>query len=48
MLNGLAAVLAFDVGLLVTFVGDDLILPLVQQAWGGAIGPPSAAVDESN
>lgn len=32
--EGLAAVLAHDIGLLNAFVGEDLILPLVQQAWG--------------
>jgi hypothetical protein len=31
--EGLAAVLAHDIGLLTTFVGEDLVLPLVQQAW---------------
>lgn len=31
---GLAAVLAHNIGLLSGFVGEDLILPLVQQAWG--------------
>jgi hypothetical protein len=33
---GLAAVLTHDIGLLSTFVGEDLVLPLVQQAWGMA------------
>jgi len=32
--QGLAAVLAHNIGLLNTFVGEDLVLPLVQQAWG--------------
>jgi hypothetical protein len=32
--EGLAAVLAHHIGLLNTFVGEDLVLPLVQQAWG--------------
>jgi hypothetical protein len=32
--EGLAAVLAHKIGLLNTFVGEDLVLPLVQQAWG--------------
>jgi hypothetical protein len=31
---GLAALLAHNIGLLSTFVGEDLVLPLVQQAWG--------------
>jgi hypothetical protein len=32
--EGLAAVLAHNIGLLNTLVGEDLVLPLVQQAWG--------------
>jgi len=32
--EGLAAVLAHNIGLLNTFVGEDMVLPLVQQAWG--------------
>lgn len=32
--DGLAAVLAHNIALLNTFVGEDLVLPLVQQAWG--------------
>ena len=32
--EGLAAVLAHNIGLLSAFVGEDLVLPLVQQAWG--------------
>ena len=38
--EGLAAVLAYKIGLLSAFVGEDLVLPLVQQAWGvsGASG----------
>ncbi len=31
---GLATVLAHNIGLLSAFVGEDLVLPLVQQAWG--------------
>jgi hypothetical protein len=38
--DGLAAVLANHIGLLSLFIGEDFVLPLVQQAWGGA---PSAA-----
>ncbi len=34
LVAGLAAVLAHNIGLLSGFVGEDLILPLVQQAWG--------------
>jgi hypothetical protein len=38
--DGLATVLAHNIGLLSAFVGEDLVLPLVQQAWGvsGASG----------
>jgi hypothetical protein len=32
--EGLAAVLAHNIELLSGFVGEDLVLPLVQQAWG--------------
>jgi hypothetical protein len=32
--EGLAAVLAHNIELLVVLVGEDLVLPLVQQAWG--------------
>ncbi|MGH9140301.1 MAG: hypothetical protein ACRD2I_04060 [Vicinamibacterales bacterium] len=35
--DGLAAVLAHNIGLLSTFVGEDLVLPLVQEAWGTAM-----------
>jgi hypothetical protein len=34
LLDGFAAVMAYDIGLLIEFVGEDLILPLVQKAWG--------------
>jgi hypothetical protein len=38
--EGLATVLAHNIELLSAFVGEDLVLPLVQQAWGvsGASG----------
>jgi len=32
--EGMAAVFAHNIGLLAAFVGEDLVLPLVQQAWG--------------
>jgi hypothetical protein len=32
--EGLAAVLAHNIGLLNALVGEDLVVPLVQQAWG--------------
>ena len=37
--EALASVLAHNIGLLNTFVGEDLVLPLVQQAWGVIDGP---------
>jgi len=36
MAQGLAAVLAYDIGLLSTFIGEDLVMPLVEEAWGDA------------
>ena len=33
LVEGLATVLAQNIGLLSTFVGEDLVLPLVQEAW---------------
>jgi hypothetical protein len=38
--DGLTTVLAHNIGLLSAFVGEDLVMPLVQQAWGvsGASG----------
>jgi hypothetical protein len=41
--NGLAAVLAHQIGLLSAFVGEDLVLPLVQQAWGPVMSAEEAA-----
>lgn len=41
--EGLAAVLAHNIGLLNAFVGEDLVLPLVQQAWGVADTPRTEA-----
>lgn len=35
--EGLAGILAHDIGLLSAFVGEDLVLPLVQEAWGTAM-----------
>jgi hypothetical protein len=32
--EGLGAILAHDIALLSTFIGEDFVLPLVQQAWG--------------
>jgi hypothetical protein len=37
--EGLAAVLAHNIGLLNALVGEDLVLPLVQQAWGVVDAP---------
>jgi hypothetical protein len=39
--DSLAAVLAHNIGLLSAFVGEDLVLPLVQQAWGVGGAPGS-------
>ena len=33
---GLSAVLAHDIGLLIAFIGEDVVMPLVQDAWGDA------------
>ena len=33
---GLGAVLAHDIGLLTAFIGEDFVMPLVQDAWGDA------------
>ena len=32
--EGLAAVLAHEIGLLGAFIGEDFVMPLVQEAWG--------------
>jgi hypothetical protein len=32
--EGLAAVLAHDIGLLSAFIGEDFVMPLVEAAWG--------------
>jgi hypothetical protein len=42
---GLATVLAHNIGLLTTFVGEDLVMPLVQQAWGVS-GVSSSELDQ--
>ena len=44
--EGFAAVLAHNIGLLSTFVGEDLVLPLVQQAWGDVTREASANEDD--
>jgi hypothetical protein len=41
--EGLAAVLAHNIGLLNTFLGEDLVLPMVQQAWGVTDAPRTEA-----
>jgi hypothetical protein len=44
--DGLAAVVAHAIGLLSTLIGDDLVMPLVYQAWGtAALGPPRAKTE---
>ena len=35
--EGLASVLAHDIGLLIEFIGDDLVMPLVEDAWGAPL-----------
>jgi hypothetical protein len=39
--EGLAAVLAVKIGLLIAFVGEDVVLPLVQQAWSVVDASPT-------
>jgi hypothetical protein len=39
--DGLAAVLAHDIGLLSEFIGEDLVMPLVQAAWEAAPTGPA-------
>jgi hypothetical protein len=34
--EGLAAVLAYDIGLLAALIGEDFVMPLVQEAWANA------------
>jgi hypothetical protein len=46
MQEGLAAVLAHEITLLSTFIGDDLIMPLVQEAWGTAATAETRARSE--
>jgi hypothetical protein len=46
--DGLAAILAHDIGLLSTFIGDDLVMPLVQEAWGTASVSDRPARTEGN
>jgi hypothetical protein len=46
--EGLAAVLAHDVGLLSTFIGDDLVMPLVEEAWATASLSDRPAKSEGN
>jgi hypothetical protein len=46
--EGLAAVLAHDIGLLATFIGEDFVMPLVQEAWGATVLPEGAARNEGD
>jgi hypothetical protein len=48
MADGLVALLAHDIGLLSTFIGDDLVMPLVQEAWGAASLGEGPARTEGN
>jgi hypothetical protein len=43
--EGLSEVLAFNIALLTTFVGEDVVVPLVQQAWG-VVGAPGTEGDQ--
>ena len=36
LVEGLAAILADEIGLLSAFIGDDVVLPLVEQSWAKA------------
>ena len=42
-LDGFATMLAHDIGLLTTLVGDDLVWPLVEKAWGSIGHLPTSA-----
>jgi hypothetical protein len=46
--DGLVAVLAHDIGLLNEFIGDDFVLPLVQQVWSGTVSPQRSVGPESD
>jgi hypothetical protein len=46
--DGLAALLANDIGLLSTFIGEDIVLPLVQQAWATFAASEQAAKTEGD
>jgi hypothetical protein len=45
--DGLAAMLAHDIALLVALIGEDFIRPLIHKAWGAA-GRLSTGTSESN
>jgi len=44
--QGLAALLAHDIALLSMFIGEDMVFPLVQQAWGTEVLPREATKSE--
>jgi hypothetical protein len=46
VVQGLAALLAHDIALLSTFIGEDMVLPLVQQAWGTEVLPMETVKSE--
>jgi hypothetical protein len=46
--DGLATVLAHDIGLLTTFIGDDFVMPLVQDAWGATMLADGTARSEAD
>jgi hypothetical protein len=41
-------VLAYDIGLLSTFIGEDIVLPLVQQAWSTVAAGKHTAKSEGD
>jgi hypothetical protein len=46
--EGLSAVLAHEVGLLTAFIGDDFVMPLVQEAWGATLLSERTASSEGD
>jgi hypothetical protein len=44
--DGFATVLTSTIGLLNTFIGQDLVLPLVHEAWGGDAGLGPARTEQ--
>jgi hypothetical protein len=46
--EGLAALLANEIGLLSAFIGEDFVLPMVQEAWSAAAASDSRGSSESD